>query len=139
MTPRSPVASSGSLGSIAAPASRSTWKVPTRLIATTRSNVVGGVRPARAGEPLGVADARAVDRDPQAAGRLRRGARDRCLELLGLRHVGGGEGSALAQLGGERLAARGVEVGDEDVRAALVQCPRGRFAETRGAADHERG
>ena len=75
-----------------------------------------------------------IRRPPGACGRERDGR----LELLGLRDVGGGELRALAELGDERLAARGVEIGDDDVRAARVQRPRGRLAEARGAADDER-
>ena len=77
------------------------------------------MRAAAAREPLGVADARALHRDPQPAGRLRRGI-DGGLQLRRVRDVGGDEARALAQLARQRLAARRVEVGDDDVRAVLV-------------------
>ena len=95
------------------------------------------MRAARAREPLGVADPGAVHGDPQPAGRARGGRRDGRLDLAGAGHVGGGEARALAELGRERRAAIGVQIGDQHVRAALVQRPRRRLAESRRAADDE--
>ena len=78
------------------------------------------VRPLLAGGPLGPADPRAADRDPQAALGLGGGV-DRGLDRLGLHHVRLDEPSPLAELGGERLALLGVQVGDHDRRAAVVK------------------
>jgi len=100
---------------------------------------VGAVRATRAGEPLGVTDAGAVNRDPQAAGRVRRGERDGLVELLGPRDVGRGELRALAEFRDERLAANRVQVGDEDVRAATVQRTGRGLAQPGGTPDDERG
>ena len=136
-TPRSPSSPAGSLASIAVLARRSALNVPTRLIAMHALEGLQRVRAAAAREPLGVADARAADADAQAAGR-RGGRLDGALQLRGVGDVGGDEARALAERSGERLAARRVEIGDDDVRAALVQRPRRRLAEPRGASDDER-
>ena len=96
------------------------------------------VRAAWAGEALGVADPGAVHRDPQPAQGERGGGRDRRLDLVGVGHVRGGEGRALAELGRELRAELGVEIGDQHVRAAREERARRRLTEARRTADDER-
>jgi hypothetical protein len=91
---------------------------------------------ALADRPLGPADARAVHRDAQLARQLGGGV-DGGLDLVGLRHVGLDELDAGAQLGGQRVALLGVDVGDGDLGALGVQAPRGRLTQPGGAADDQ--
>jgi hypothetical protein len=60
------------------------------------------------------------------------------LHLLLVRDVGVHELCPLAQLGGKRFAPLGVEIGHDDVRAALVQRARGGLAEPGRSPDDER-
>ncbi len=92
------------------------------------------VRAARARKLLGPADAGAAHGDAQPAIR-RRGLLYGRLHLALLAHVAGYELDA--ELGGERGALLGVDVGDRDDRALLVQASHGSLAETRGAADDD--
>jgi hypothetical protein len=94
------------------------------------------MRAALGDRALGPADARAVDRDPQAVAVLGR-RRDRRLDLVGLGHVGRDEAGGVAQLGGERLALLGVDVGDGDAGALGLQAAARRLAQARGAAHDE--
>ena len=70
----------------------------------------------------------AMRRPPSAL----RGPLDRRLHLRLLAHVAGDE--LEPELGAERLALLGVDVGDRHVRAARVQRANRRLAETGGAA-----
>jgi hypothetical protein len=74
--------------------------------------------PLLARRPLRPSDARAADRDPEA---VLGGELNGRLHLLGVGHVRRDEPCALAQLGGERLALRGADVGDRHARSALVE------------------
>ena len=106
-------------------ARRSTLKVPIRLTLITLwkiSRSCGPCLPAvRWAQPM----PGAADRDPQAALGLGGGV-DRRLDRLGLHHVRLDEAGAVAELGGQRLALLGVEVGDHD-RGARARAARGRW------------
>ena len=94
-----------------------------------------GVRPAPAGGLLGPADARAHDRDAELPAAPARGGH-RELQLRGIRHVARDE--RRADLRGQRVAGRGVDVGHADVGAGGAQPPRGRGAQAGRAAGDER-
>jgi hypothetical protein len=67
-----------------------------------------------------------------------RGCGDCGLCFLLVRDVASHEGGAIAKLGRELFALVGVDVGDRDVRATLVERAHGRLAETRRPAGHNR-
>ena len=94
------------------------------------------VRALGAGELLRPAGARAADGDPQAALASARGLLHGRLDLALLAHVAGDE--LQAELGRERLALLGVDVGDRHDRALAVQGAHGRLAEPGGPADDDR-
>ena len=93
--------------------------------------------PVLRGGSLRPPDSGAAHADPQAAVALGGGA-DRGLDRLGLGHVRLDEARPPAQLGGERGALLGGEIGDHHRGARFVQRPHGRRAEPRRAAGDER-
>ncbi len=88
------------------------------------------VRPVLRRGALRPADARAADRDPQAAAGLGGGV-DGGRDLLGLGHVTSTKRARVAELGDERLALLRVQVGDHHRRAARVQRADRRRAQAR--------
>ncbi len=68
-----------------------------------------------ADNPLGDGDAGAVN-DPMQAAKARLGQRQCRLHALFIGDVGLGKDDLLAQLPGERLAGRGIDIGNDDVR-----------------------
>ena len=115
---------------MAAAARRSTLKVPIRFTRTTVSNGASAAGlsffTVRSAQPMP-----AQETEAQPLGRLHRGAHG---GLVG--HVGLHE--APVQLGGERLAALGVEVGDRHARAARHELARGGLAQAARPAGHQR-
>ena len=93
------------------------------------------MRALRRGDLLRPAGAGAGHGDAQAAVGLR-GLLHGRLDLVLVTHVAGCE--LEPELGGERLAALLVDVGDRHGGAALVEAPDGGLAEARRTADDER-
>src|SRR6266536_2336472 len=78
-------------------------------------------------------DARVVHHDVKPA-ELLDGEVDRPLNLVGVDDVGRLEGDGGAELGRQRLATRGVDVGDDDAGTFLDEKLDGRAAETARAS-----
>src|SRR5262245_19559468 len=95
------------------------------------------MRPFLADSLLGDADARAIDRSAQIA-ELGNSRANRALDALFVGDVGLDEARVRAKRLGERLALLFVEIGDDDVRAALREQPRGSSAQARRAAGDQK-
>ena len=131
--PRSP--SIGSLSIMAAAASRSTLKVPTRLMSITVRKVSSGSTPRLPITRPGVATPAQFDRDPQSA-QLGR-SRDGRLHLIFVAYVGRGEPHPVPQLGRQLGSGRARQVDDQCRRPLRNDCPHGGRAQSRRASGHQ--
>src|SRR5262245_7035923 len=95
------------------------------------------MRPFLADGPLGDADAGAIDSAAQSA-EGGDGRAHRVLDALFIGDVGLDEAGVRAERPGERLALLFVDVGDDDVCAALREQLRGRPAQARRAARYQK-
>ncbi len=95
------------------------------------------MRTAAASKPLGVPDPRALDGDPQPAGRIC-GRIDGSLHLLLAHDIGMHEPRRLPKLCRKRLTPICVEISDHDERAARMQSPSRSLAKPGGAAHNQR-